>query len=288
MRARVALPAVLACVAVAATLVTGCGGSSAVTGPAAEVTRLRVSGSGTCLPLLRILASGQPDEQVRLIFLPGLHSKGGIKGVMQGTLDIGAVSRDLTREERSPDFKVTWLSNDGIVVAVNQSVGRLGIAGITQQQVRDIYTGKITDWEQLGATKKLPIVVLDRHEDESAKIIMRKYVFGGPDKLKVTKDSVNLYYESDMVDALRTTTGAIGYFSLGYAISQNVPVTLLKLDGVDPSVENVASGAYKVVRPLGIVTKADAPKAVQSFVTWATGPEARQIMIKKGYVPYSE
>lgn len=278
----------LASLAVAAAMLAGCNGSPAVPGGQDSLTRLRVSGSGTCLPLLRILAAEQPDSHVRLVFLPGLHSGGGIKGATQGSLDIGAVSRNLTDSERAAGLKVTWLSKDGLVVAVNQSVGNIGIKALTTAQVKDIYAGKYKNWKELGADKDLGIVVLDRHEDESAKIIMRTYVFGSQDEFKVDPRSVNLYYESDMVDALQTTTGAIGYFSLGYALSQGVPVKLLALDGVEPTVENVQSGEYKIVRPLGVVTKTDAPKAVEDFISWATGPEARRIMTQKGYVPYTK
>jgi phosphate transport system substrate-binding protein len=252
------------------------------------VTRLRVSGSGTCLPLLRILAAVQPQERVRLVFLPGLHSKGGIKGVDQGSLDIGAISRPLEPAEQSPSLKVTWLSLDGLVIAANRSVGDAGISGLTSQQVRDIYSGTYTDWKQLGASTSLPIVVLDRHEDESAKIIMRQRIFGPADTFKVTPKSVNLYYESDMVEAVRSTPGSIGYFSLGYAVSQKIDAARLTLDGVEASVASIQSGAYKLVRPLGIVTRTDAPPEVREFADWAGGSEAQAVMMKQGYAPYDE
>ncbi len=225
---------------------------------------------------------------MKFTFLPGLHSRGGIKGVTQGSLDIGAVSRDLTAEEQSADLKLTWLSQDGLVMAVNPTVSALGIHDITDQQVRDIYSGRYTDWKQLGATRSMPIVVLDRHEDESAKIILRKFILGSPDSLKVTTDSVNLYYESDMVDALQTTDGAIGYFSLGYAVSQNIHVGLLTLNGVEASVDTILSGSYKVVRPLGVVIRVSAPGAVGDFVTWARSTKARKLMVEKGYAPYTQ
>lgn len=278
-------------IAVAASLVlavAGCAPAKTVTTASNGVKRLRVSGSGTCLPLLRILASQQPDKSVRMVFLPGLHSKGGIKGVEQDSLDMGAVSRALTPEEKSGDLEVTWLSTDGLVVAVNPSVGKIGVTGVTDEQVREIYSGKVTDWKQLGASESLPIIVLDRHEDESAKIIMRQYVFGPATQFKVTPDSVNLYYESDMVDALQSTVGSIGYFSLGYAISQSISVTHLTLNGVEPTVANIESGAYKLVRPLGVVVKGSAPREVKDFVQWAKGPEARRLMLSKGYAPSDE
>jgi phosphate transport system substrate-binding protein len=99
---------------------------------------------------------------------------------------------------------------------------------------------------------------------------------------------VNLYYESDMVDALQTTSGAVGYFSLGYALSQNVRVTLLALDGVEPTVANIESGKYTVVRPLGVVTRSTAPAPVRKFIEWITSDEARAIMVSQGYAPYHE
>jgi phosphate transport system substrate-binding protein len=288
MSRRIVALLVAACIAVALPALAGCSGAADDPSAAKDETRLRVSGSGTCLPLLRILAAKEPDKSVRMVFLPGLHTKGGVRGVIQGSLDIGAISRDLNADEQSSDLQVTWLSSDGLVIAVNDSVSRLGVKAITKQQVRDIYAGKYTDWKQLGATQSLPIVVLDRHEDESAKIIIREFILGPRTSFTVTPDSVNLYYESDMVDAMQTTSGAIGYFSLGYAVSQDVRVTILPLDGVQPTVANIVSGAYTVVRPLGFVTRSNAPAPVRTFMAWITSDEARAIMVSEGYAPYHE
>jgi phosphate transport system substrate-binding protein len=253
-----------------------------------EFTALRASGSGTCLPLLRILSAGQPDKATRLIFLPGLHSAGGVKGVSRGSLDIGAISRELTPEEASQEITTTWLSSDGLVMAVHPSVSDLGVTGLTSEQVRGIYSGAITDWSQVGASTSRPIVVIDRHEGESAKIALRKYVLGPEARTKVTSSAIAVYYESDMVDSVRTTAGAIGYFSLGYAISQKVPVTRLRLDGVEPSVASVEAGRYTLVRPLGVVTRSDPPDPVAVFLQWATSEQARAIMTVNGYAPYRD
>jgi phosphate transport system substrate-binding protein len=253
-----------------------------------QLTRLRASGSGTCLPLLRILAAGQPDKAVRLVFLPGLHTAGGVKGVTLGSLDVGAISRTLTPEEESPELRITWLSSDGLVIAVHPSVSDLGVTGLTSEQVRGIYSGAITDWSQVGASVGRPIVVIDRHEGESAKVAIRKHLLGPADRLKVTSSAIAVYYESDMVDAVRETPGSIGYFSLGYAVSQKVPVTRLRLDGVEPSVEAIEAGTYKIVRPLGIVTRKDPAGPVAAFVTWVTGEQSRSIMAANGYAPYRD
>jgi phosphate transport system substrate-binding protein len=276
---------ILACVTLAVGT-AACSGAMTTAAREPVPTRLRVSGSGTALPLLRILAAGWETKEAALLFLPGLHSGGGIKGVADGSLDIGAISRPLTKAETSSRYKVTWLASDALLIAASPDVAALGVRGLTTRQVRDIYSGKITDWSQVGGSKRLPIIVLDRHEDESAKITLRQHVLGT--SLKITGEALPLYYESDMVDALRSTPGAIGYFSLGYAVSQNIPVTRLALDGVEATVDNVVDGSYKVVRPLGVITKADAVPQVRDFLTWATSEAARGLMTDKGYAPYQD
>lgn len=251
--------------------------------PTGRIARLRVSGSGTALPLLRILTDRYsrlvPGGDVSFVYLPGLHSGGGVKGVVAGDLEIGAVSRELTKDERGLHLKYVLLSDDGLAIAVHPSVG---ISGVTTQQVREIYSGKFANWKELGGAD-LPITVLDRNEDESAKIILRKYVLGSD--LDVTPRAVDLYYESDMIEGLQTTPGAIGYFSLGYGLSQNVSVEYLTLDGVAPTVANIESGAYRVVRPLGVVARTDASVGVDRFLTWASGVEAAGLMERAGFVP---
>lgn len=251
--------------------------------PSGRIERLRVSGSGTCLPLLRLLtdryARKSEGEGVSFVYLPGLHSGGGIKGVVAGDLEVGAVSRELTKDERQLQLKYVLLSNDGLAIAVHPSVG---VRGVTTRQVRDIYAGKYANWKELGGAD-LPITVLDRNEDESAKIILRKFVLGSD--LRVTGRAVDLYYESDMIEGLQTTPGAIGYFSLGYGLSQRVSVDYLTLDGVAPTVANVESGTYKVVRPLGVVAGATASAGVDRFLTWASGPEAATLMERAGFAP---
>ncbi len=279
------LRAALAAVLVSAVLSAGC---SAATAPSSDTsipsTRLRVSGSGTCLPLLRILTHDYGDKAASFVYLPGLHSGGGIKGVANGDLEIGAVSRDLEPSESALGLLYTLFSNDGLVLAVHPSVK---IQGLTSQQVRDIYSGDVRNWKQVGG-QDMAVHVLDRNEDESAKIILRKFVLGPlgkPGSVVVTPDAIKLYYEPDMVEALTSTPGAIGYFSLGYGLSENIPVTYLKLDGVTASVENIENGSYKVIRPLGVVLpKNPDPKAAR-FVEWASSAEAATIMKEHGYAP---
>ncbi|MDZ4064023.1 MAG: substrate-binding domain-containing protein [Coriobacteriia bacterium] len=261
---------------------TGCESarSKPTTGEVTSV-QIRVSGSGTCLPLLRILTDeySATHKGVTFTYLPGLHSGGGIKGVASGDLELGAVSRELTDEEKDVDLEYVQLSDDGLVVAVHPTVT---IDGISSEQVRSIYAGEYDNWAQLGGPD-LPMVILDRNEDESAKIILRKYVLGP--EVEITPKAVNLFYEPDMVDGLQKTPGAVGYFSLGLGLSRDIPVNYLKLDGVEATVANIENGAYEMVRPLGVVAKRPARQQIADFLEWATGDEAADLMQRKGFAP---
>jgi len=267
-------------VAIAITSLVGCTSTPPSTeGETQASEEIRLSGSGTCIPLLKLLTGNYGSDAAEWRYLPGLHSGGGIDGVANGDLEIGAVSRELSEDEAALGLEYTKLSNDGIVIAVHPSVT---IDELTTQQVNDIYSGKYANWSELGGPD-LPITILDRNEDESAKIIMRKYVFG-PD-LVMAPQSVSLYYESDMIEGVQSTAGAIGYFSLGYSISTDIPVTHVALDGVEPTVENIENGTYPVVRPLGVVTSPDASDAIVEFLAWATSDEADALLRANGFPP---
>lgn len=238
------------------------------------------AGSGTCRPLIEVLIEGfkRRNPDVNVEFLPVTHSSGGISAAASGTADIGMVSRELKPEERELGLKYVVLSEDGLCVAVDP---RLGVKRLTIAQVRRIYAGTLSDWSQAGGPKQ-PIIVLDRNEDESAKIIFRQYVIG---QTRVTPQAVNLFYEDETADAVQKTSGAIGYLSVGFAKVTSVTAELVALDGVKPTVENILAGRYKVVRPLGVVYDEDISGTPRRFLEYAVSAAARSYMAKRGFAP---
>lgn len=264
----------------------GCQGLSGDSGgqrqsqPAVTGT-IRISGSGTCLPLLKVLEPEfrKRNPSIRVAFLPGVHSSGGIKGVANGTLDVGSVSRQLKPDERKHGLVYLCLSDDALAVAAH---AEMNVSRVTSAQLREVYSGAITNWKQLGGPN-LAITVLDRNEDESAKIIFRQYVLGS--KLKIARDAVNLYYESDMVEGLLNTPGAIGYLSYGFARARKLNIKILALDGVTPSIAHVRDGSYRMVRDLGIVYKPKPPPAAKRFIDFVGSKEAAKVMARHGFAP---
>lgn len=256
-------------------LLAACSQQRDVDAPARS--RIRISGSGPALQLLKVLASEYEDPAVEFVFLSGLHSAGGIDGVAHGDLEIGTVSRDLTEQELSLGLDYTPLADDALAVVVHPSCQ---VTGLTSQQVRDIYAGRYRTWRELGGAD-VPIAILDRNEDESAKIVFRRHVLGP--SLLVTTSAGVLALEPDMIEAVASTPGAIGYCSMGAAMAQGARIRVLDLDGVSPTVGDVYSGKYPVVRTLGVVMRPDAPDAVDRFIRWAAGPEGRVVIERHGY-----
>lgn len=239
-------------------------------------SQIRISGSGTTLPLMHVLTDAYPGD-VDFVYLPGLHSGGGVEGAYRGDLELGVVSRALEGDETGYGLELTVLSTDALAIAVHPTVD---VDGITAEQLRAVYAGEIVDWSELGGSLA-PIVVLDRPEDESAKKVLRRDVLG--DDFEVTPGAIQLYYEGDMVDAVASTPYSIGYFSLGNGVSQGADVRYLALDGVEPSVDNTNEGSYTMTRDLGVVWRPDAPQEVRDFLTWAASEEAVDLLAENGF-----
>jgi phosphate transport system substrate-binding protein len=248
----------------------------------AKPARCRISGSAVCMALLRLLTERYPADRVAFSYLPAMRSKGGVAGVADGSLDLGALTRAAAASETAPQhLRATVLADDALVFAVHPSVT---VTAVTSEQVRGIYAGRYTDWSQLGGPR-LPIRVLDRAETEVAKITLRARVFGPIATFHITSRATTLSDEVDLLAALRTQPGAIGYCSYGFAVSQRVPVRALALDGVAPSVEAIRTGRFRVIRPMTVITSEKADPRIDAFILWARGPEAARIMEENGYAP---
>lgn len=269
-----------------AVLLSGCAGDFAspgktTAGKATTSQKIKISGSGSTLPLVKLLVSDyqKRNPSIRVAILSGAHCAGGFEGTASREFDIGTVSRDPKPNELRYGLDRHVLSSDAVALVVHPAVT---IRGLTTEQVKQIYSGKITNWRAVGGPN-VPIVVLDRNEEECAKMALRKGIIGP--KLKITPKAVQISYESDMVEVVPHTPGAIGYFSYGRCQLERIKARVLEIDGVSPSVEHVVDGSYKTTRPMGVVTLKNPPAHVRSLIDYLTGPRAARIMRAKGFAP---
>ncbi|KOP26241.1 phosphate ABC transporter substrate-binding protein [Hapalosiphon sp. MRB220] len=242
---------------------------------------IKISGYSSVYPALKVLASAYEakNPNTKVSILTPTKSEVSIASVKNGLLDIGTLSRELKPEEKEGKLEYYLLAKDALLVATHPSVSN--ILNVSTEQLKGIYTGKIKNWKELGGSDA-KIVILDRSEKEPAKNLLRKYYLG--EDLKISSEAIVLRNESEVITAIENTPYSIGAFSLAYAISNNLSVNRLSLNGVEPSIKNIKNNKYKMVRLIGIMSKKSPKKSVQEFVNFAISQAGKEELIKSNFV----
>ena len=228
--------------------------------PSVKVT---VAGSGSASFALGNWAKyyEAKNPNVKFEFLPSADAAVGIRGVKEKTLDIGVTSRKAKSEEEFSEMVTTKFVKDAVVFVVNKSVTE--VTNLTAAQLANIYTGKTTNWREVGGPNA-KILVVDREEAESSKKLFRDLYLG---KKTVASDVTEVHSEKDVLLAVVSTPSSIGYLSYGRA--KTADVNVLSLNGVNP-VNGVVSGTYSMVRDYYIFTRVDSNQEVKDFVSFMT------------------
>lgn len=243
---------------------------------------IRASGGSSTIGVLQLLMDAYTKKvpNVQANFLPASQSESTLAGIQAGLLDIGSLSKTLKPTEITDDLAQRVIAQDGLVVATHPSV--TGVTNLTTDNLKAIYSGQAKNWQEFGGPDAA-IVLLDRPEDESAKRLLREYYLGKD--LVTSPDAVILRKQDELVSALQSTPYSIGTFSLATSIYEKVPVNHLSLDGIEPTLDNIKSGKYKMVRPITFVFKKSPAPQVQGFLDFLSTPEAIALLTQAGYAP---
>ena len=256
----------LAC---AVALLTGCGSSSSSGSVATD-------GSTSMEKVIGALGEAFMNENKGASFSynpPGSGS--GIKAVLEGRCDIGLSSRNLKDEEKAKGLVGTVLAYDGIAIIVNPENN---VSDLSLEQIADIYTGKITNWKQLGG-KDAEIVLIGREAGSGTR--------DGFESITGTAESCRYRQEltstGDVIATVASNPDAIGYASLA-ALKDTVKA--LSIGGVAPSEASVKDGSYVIQRPFVLVTKDGSALSAtaQRFFDFATSADAAGIISAAGAV----
>jgi len=249
--------------------------AQAATQPAPQAYTISVGGSTSVNPLMELLVADYTKARSNIKFTISATGSGdGIKGVPAGTCEIGMSSRELTPAEIGTGIDELIIAIDGIAVIVNTSNP---ISGLTQAEIKDIYTGKITRWEQLGASAKGKsggIAVVSREPGSGTRGAFEEI-------LKFQDQLVKGAIEFDGTGAIKAEVSrnadAIGYISLG---SLDSTIQALGVDGVAATTANVVSGSYKIARPFILMTKKGVPlhAETKAFLDWIMGTAGQNIV----------
>jgi phosphate transport system substrate-binding protein len=265
-------------------LIAGCGSGSNVTSNTTASTStlsgtITESGSTTVQPLAEKLAAAFMGVNSKVnVVIQGGGSAVGIKAANDGTVDIGAASRGLTKDD--PVLVTHILAKDGIAIIVNAANP---VSGLSKSQVRDIFSGVITNWNQVGGPDK-DIHVTAREEGSGTRTAFQELVMGkdaSGNNINIMKNAILQSSSGAILQVVKSDAQSIGFDSFGYLDSS---VKALAIDGVAATSENARNGTFPVVRPLYFLTKNQPAGLVKAFIDYCTGPEAQKIIISEGYI----
>jgi phosphate transport system substrate-binding protein len=249
---------------------------------------LSIDGSTTMVVLIKELrnAYAQVNPNIPSTFgvpdgKPGGTDK-GIQNLINNSAVIAASSRPLKPNEAQAGLQLIPIARDAVAVVVGSNNPFKG--NLTLGQLRDIYTGKITNWSQLGGANS-PIKVINRATASGTRSLFQDVVMLGQ---PFAPDSANfITWPQDETTAILR---AIGNDGISYAtvsqVSQQEIVRIVPIDGKSPLDPNVVkSGEYPISRSLFLAVRRQTSPAVKQFVELALAPQGQQLVQRLGFVP---
>jgi phosphate transport system substrate-binding protein len=247
-------------------------GTASSGGPASCVGgSITASGSTALQPLVDAAAKDYvkdcPDAQIQV---QGGGSGTGLSQVSQGAVDIG--DSDVTAESKLQPADAAALvdhvvAKQGWVMVISEDV--TGVTNLSTQQAKDIWTGAITNWKDVGGPDE-PIVLILRPASSGTRATFKKIVLGGADEAAgqaLTEDS-----NGAVTSAVSGTPGATSVIGFAYYQSNLGKVLPLQLDGVDATVQNMTAGTYKLSADGHMYTKGTPTGLTAAFLDYMLGP----------------
>jgi phosphate transport system substrate-binding protein len=279
--------AIMAAVSLMTFGLVGCGSESPQSADAAEQGKneesvelngtIKLAGSTSMEKLCEAMAESFMERNPGVTDTVEYTGSGaGLESLAAGSVDIGNASRGLKDEEKASGAVENIVAIDGIAVITNKSCS---IKDVTSKDLAKIYSGEITDWAELGG-KEQPIIVIGREAGSGTRDAF--------EELLEVKDGCVYAQELDSTGAVlakvATTPGAIGYVSLDVV---DDTVSGLKIDGVEPTEEEILAGNYMLQRPFVMATKGEMSgqnELVQAWFNYINSDDGKEVIKQVGLI----
>ena len=214
------------------------------------------------------------------------------RNLVDGTADLLVVyeaDETVKAEVESSGIKLEShpIGRDALVFFTNSSNP---VTSLTTKQYRDIYTGRIENWQQVGGADA-KIIGYQRAEESGSQALFRKYVVGKAKLVKAPTDRITAEMGEiiDGVASYANTGNALGY-SVYYYLANMYAVDGIKMlgvAGVQPTKETIADGSYPYANDFFAVVRADEPadSPARKVLEWLTSDAGAQAVADAGYVP---
>jgi phosphate transport system substrate-binding protein len=243
--------------------------------------RLLITGASTMTPMVvaigKRFSTMHPGVQIEV---QTVGSAAGIDDVRKGRADIGMVARALTDNESG--LYSFAIARDGICLIVHKDNP---VRSLTNQQVFDIYTGKINHWSRVGGMDA-PVVAINVREGLGSVELFTRY-FGV--KYADIKAQIVVGEDLERIKALIDSPNGITYVSIGTAQQQadtGAPIKLLPINGIAATTKNIRTGNFPISRPLVLLTKEVPTGLVKDFISYSLSSQITDIVSQHHFVPY--
>ncbi len=261
---------------------------------AKEKNSIQIKGSDTMVNLGQAWAERYMEENPsEFVAVTGGGSGTGIASLISGTCDITMSSRDikdkevaLAKQKGIEPYEIR-VGLDGLAVVVNT---KNPASRLTLDQLSQIFTGRITNWKELGGEDK-EIVILSREINSGTHVYFKEHVLRKNDpnsKEEFAPVALLLSSSQAIADEVAGNPAAIGYYGMGYISSRQKSVLIAKdekSEYIAPIIENVVSGKYPISRPLFLYTNGQPEGLVKKFIDFVLSNEGQEIVLKTDFVP---
>ncbi|HEU0004316.1 MAG TPA: phosphate ABC transporter substrate-binding protein [Ktedonobacteraceae bacterium] len=247
------------------------GGNTSTPGLSCVSGSITVAGSTALQPLATAVAMKYQSKcSGATITVQGGGSKTGLGEAESGAVQIG--NSDVFAASTQSDLVDHQVAVVVFVLATNPDV--TGVTSLTSAQILSIYTGKTTNWNQVGGPN-LPIVVVSRPTTSGTRATFKQYVLKGtaesPNQSKnLTADSTQL-----VTQTVEQTSGAIGYITLGAAMQEGSKLNIMSIDGNAPTSTNVENNTYIFWNIEHMYTKGSATGLAAAFLSYMATDDAQ-------------
>ena len=243
----------------------------------AEEITIVGTGSGTII--LQALADAfmQEHPDVTITIPESIGSGGGIKAVGRDEYLLGRVARGIKEKEQPYGLTYLEYAKMPIVFYVNKSVT---LQDLSTQQILDIYSGSVTNWNEVGGQDARMRVVTREEGDSSLSVLLE--LFPGFKEIAITSKAKTTFSDPETEETILSTASTIAYGS--YPNVKAIDVNILSIDGKAPDAEN-----YPYVGPLGLIYKeANYSGTIKEFIDFASSEAGRETIAQAGGIPVAQ
>lgn len=271
----------------------GCGGSNS-NNDASNSDNLEgsvtLSGSSALLPLVEASIDGFNEKYPDIEVSAQAGGSGtGLTQVSDGSVNIG--NSDVEATDKLDKAKADELVDHKVVAqgfAVVVSKG-LGVDALTKAQIQDIFSGKVTNWKDVGG-KDLEITVIHRPESSGTRATFVSTILDGDASLEDSNIGITQDNNGNVLTAMESNEGAISYLALSYLTSDEAKdkISAVSIDGVEPTTKNITTNKYAFWSYGHMYTKGKATKVQKALIDYIMSEDNKEIVESLGYIPASD